>query len=280
MSAPGGFIDRFVQLGGLAIINVAPSGSPLPTPPADIAPRGVDYRLISTPPQNSENIRNQLHPFISGEGYGGTRLTSSSFNAWAPTDLGFLTDIPADATILLSNPRGESMIEYNHGKGRVIVTTLTFCNPTQPNSQGRALDNLLEYGRFYDGVAQTPALTVTPTPTPTETPTGLATTTPSRTRTPTPTATLSETETPVATETDVPTETPTPNGCPGDCNGNGSVTVEDLITLVNIALDNQPIENCSAGDLPHGENPPDGDITVDELVRAVNAALNGCTQPG
>ncbi|HEX7408844.1 MAG TPA: hypothetical protein VF515_14510 [Candidatus Binatia bacterium] len=41
--------------------------------------------------------------------------------------------------------------------------------------------------------------------------------------------------------------------------------------MVNIALGNTPLLNCEAGDANH-----DGQITVDEILTAVNNALNGC----
>ncbi|MCK6555045.1 hypothetical protein L6Q96_10770 [Candidatus Binatia bacterium] len=54
----------------------------------------------------------------------------------------------------------------------------------------------------------------------------------------------------------------------GDCNGDGSVTVDDIVIGVDIALGNTTVETCPAFD-------PDGDGTVDvsALVAAVNAAL-------
>jgi len=64
---------------------------------------------------------------------------------------------------------------------------------------------------------------------------------------------------------------PPPGSCAGDCDGGGTVTVNELIQCVNIALGNQPVSSCPDCD-PGG----DGDVTVDELVKAVNAALSGC----
>ena len=65
--------------------------------------------------------------------------------------------------------------------------------------------------------------------------------------------------------------TPTPI-CVGDCNGSGQVTVDEILTMVNIALDFTPITACEAGDVNH-----DGKITVDEILVAVNNALNTCS---
>lgn len=59
--------------------------------------------------------------------------------------------------------------------------------------------------------------------------------------------------------------------CVGDCAGDGAVSIDDLITGVNIALGIQPMSACSAMD---GNG--NGTATVDELIRAVTAALRGC----
>ena len=68
--------------------------------------------------------------------------------------------------------------------------------------------------------------------------------------------------------------------CAGDCNGNAQVSVDEVITLVNITFGAPPVcttggaqvSTCTAGDL-NG----DQQITIDEIVAAVNKALNGCT---
>lgn len=59
--------------------------------------------------------------------------------------------------------------------------------------------------------------------------------------------------------------------CPGDCDGDGEVTVSNLILAVNIALGTASIDQCPAIDTDGS-----GDVTVNELIQAVNAALNGC----
>lgn len=59
--------------------------------------------------------------------------------------------------------------------------------------------------------------------------------------------------------------------CTGDCGGDGAVTIEELIGMVNIALGSRPLSDCRAGD----EN-GDGEITIDEIIKAVNNALTGC----
>jgi hypothetical protein len=36
--------------------------------------------------------------------------------------------------------------------------------------------------------------------------------------------------------------------CAGDCGGDGPVTVDELLTMVNIALDAAPLTGCVAGE--------------------------------
>jgi cysteine-rich repeat protein len=62
--------------------------------------------------------------------------------------------------------------------------------------------------------------------------------------------------------------------CAGDCNGDGEVAINELITGVNIALGSAPLSACAAIDI-NG----DGDVAINELIAAVNNALNGCPPP-
>lgn len=59
--------------------------------------------------------------------------------------------------------------------------------------------------------------------------------------------------------------------CVGDCDWSGQVSVNELVSMVNVALDRSPLASCAAGD-----NDRQGDITVNELVTAVNVLLSGC----
>jgi hypothetical protein len=63
--------------------------------------------------------------------------------------------------------------------------------------------------------------------------------------------------------------------CPGDCGGDGQVTVDEILTMVNIALGSANMTMCTVGDATH-----DGHITVDEILTAVNNALQGCPSIG
>jgi len=64
----------------------------------------------------------------------------------------------------------------------------------------------------------------------------------------------------------------TAQSCPGDCDGSGDVTINELIVMVNIALGSAPVSDCSTGD-----SDGNGAIAINEIIAAVNAALNGCS---
>lgn len=59
--------------------------------------------------------------------------------------------------------------------------------------------------------------------------------------------------------------------CDGDCNSDSSVTIDELIKAVNIALGTLLPNACPAVD-----SDGNGLVTIDDLIRAVNRALNGC----
>ena len=143
-------------------------------------------------------------------------------------------------------------------------------------------------GGFWGGIGAvaTPTATVTSTVPPTHTASATASPTmPDTTPTPSVTATAatgtpsgsptaSQTASATATApppTTSPTPTPTPPACTGDCNHDDTVTVDELIKGVNIALGTASVDTCLDMDA-NG----DGAVTINELIAAVNRALNGC----
>ena len=60
--------------------------------------------------------------------------------------------------------------------------------------------------------------------------------------------------------------------CIGDCNGDGMVTIDEIIVMVNIALGDKPISAC-----PQGTR---GSVTIADIIMAVNNALLGCGHTG
>ncbi len=110
--------------------------------------------------------------------------------------------------------------------------------------------------------------TFTPTPAPA---------TPTRTRTPTVTVSRTATRTPTATVTPgvgSPTPTRTANAaCVGDCDGDLTIAVNELVTGIDIALDRVPFDACPQFDLDG-----DGRVGISELVTAVGNAVDGCPE--
>jgi hypothetical protein len=141
-----------------------------------------------------------------------------------------------------------------------------------PAAVAPALDLPTPTPSFTPTPTDPPTVTSTPTPTPTET----ATSEPTATATLEPSATATETSTiqPTTTATPDATRTATssmPPACDGDCNADGTVSIDELVTTVAIALGDQPADRCPAADRNH-----DAQITIDEVVAAVTSALLGC----
>jgi streptogramin lyase len=62
--------------------------------------------------------------------------------------------------------------------------------------------------------------------------------------------------------------------CVGDCDADGSVTIDELVTGVNIALGALSVDRCPSLDCAGNE-----EVTVNCLITAVIGALNGCGPP-
>ncbi len=56
-------------------------------------------------------------------------------------------------------------------------------------------------------------------------------------------------------------------GCPGDCDQNGQVNIDELLTLVNIAIGSAPQTSCPALLCAP---------TITDLLQAVDSAVSGC----
>jgi hypothetical protein len=120
--------------------------------------------------------------------------------------------------------------------------------------------------------ASSATLTVVPSATATDTSTGTPTGSASSTFTQTPS------ETPTATATSTGTATGTPTAtlaaapiCQGDCNGDGQVTIDELLLIVNVALGDSPASGC-----PAAEASKQGGVSINEVLGAVNSSLNRC----
>lgn len=77
-------------------------------------------------------------------------------------------------------------------------------------------------------------------------------------------------ETPTSTPTATPTPT-TPPVCAGDCNRDGSVSIAELIRIINIGLERISLEDC-----PESDVDGDGSIVIEEMIRAVGNSISRC----
>ncbi len=66
-------------------------------------------------------------------------------------------------------------------------------------------------------------------------------------------------------------ETPVAARCAGDCNGDGVITIDELIAAVAEALGTAAVDAC-----PSADRDGDGAVRIDELIALVGAALEGC----
>jgi sugar lactone lactonase YvrE len=62
--------------------------------------------------------------------------------------------------------------------------------------------------------------------------------------------------------------------CTGDCDGSGTVTVDEILLGVNVALGEESVARCSVFD-----SDIDTQVTVDELLSSVSSGLQGCPEP-
>jgi DNA-binding beta-propeller fold protein YncE len=60
--------------------------------------------------------------------------------------------------------------------------------------------------------------------------------------------------------------------CVGDCNGDGMTTVDEILTMANVALGSAQLGACKTGDANLDDR-----ITVNEIVTATNNAVDGCS---
>lgn len=62
-----------------------------------------------------------------------------------------------------------------------------------------------------------------------------------------------------------------PTACRGDCNSDGRVAIDELVTGVAIAQGSRPASDCQSLDADGG-----GDVSIDEVIAAVRSAIDGC----
>ncbi len=142
-------------------------------------------------------------------------------------------------------PPGSVMTDHHDG-------TATFRWPTRPEHAGTTVLRVAAYDEGGGQVIQDVVIAIAASE-----------------RSPTPTATPLLSTTPLPTSTPLPTAAPPV--CAGDCDGDGQVTITELITATGIALGSTHPDACRPAAC--GAPPV---VTVTCLVRAVATALTGC----
>lgn len=161
--------------------------------------------------------------------------------------------------------------------------TLSPTLPPTPTASASATPTTTGTATELPTASPSPSLTPTSTITLTPVPSVTATNPPPPSATSSPTLTVTVTASPTTTAsptatttfTAIPSASASPTmavkACTGDCGGDGEVTVDELLVMVNIALGTSPLSNC-----PPGDANADGEVTIDEIVVAVNSALVAC----
>lgn len=260
-----------------------------PLAPLDAAPEGSVARATLT-----FNVDDVIASFGPGTGFSGSAARDILVHLYAGNGT-------VDVTDYLAVSRAPLVIDTRH-HGSITDRTIESTGPlrfdvdvteevralielapaaigvvwrTTDSPTATSLDHLGQEGAGPPGIrgAFLPFLTVEfiePTATATATPTAdPPTATP--TASPTPSAAPTETATPVALPPSTPSVTPTQVPiCAGDCNSDGTVTVDELVLGVSLALGTSA-DPCAAMDV-------DGDqvITITDILRAVSSAIEGC----
>jgi glucose/arabinose dehydrogenase len=161
----------------------------------------------------------------------------------------------------------------------VIAKSTTSIGAASPQVLG---GTTYTFESWSDGGAQTHVINAGTAPTTFVAHFAVATATPTATQLPTftPPPTATATDTPTAVDTPTASATPAasptrsappPAPCPADCNGDGTVDVNELVIAVGIGLGDASLSECPAADADG-----DGTVTIGDLVAGVNALLAGC----
>ncbi len=107
-------VENYVDNGGLALIHYADWSGDY----TDIGPGGVDGTHRAT---NTGNI----NPMFAGDPLF-NNVTDASIDNWGSTAHGYLTHLPGNADILITDDLGNPIYaRYHYGQGQVWITTMT-----------------------------------------------------------------------------------------------------------------------------------------------------------
>jgi hypothetical protein len=278
--APGDQVRTTYVFAQVCFLGVGPTSTSSPTETPTSTATATATKTVTTSPTSTATLSatatptRTATPTATNTPSRTATQTATRTSTVTPTRTATPTSTATSSATATATPTGSNTPTHT---ATVTVTATPTETPTSTAT-----------GTATATVAGSDTPTQMPTSTPTQTPTGTSTQVPTAAATdtptmePTPTVTASVTPTHVATPTPsasatatasvTPTITPTPAApkCIGDCPGAGSVTINDILILVNISLGGLPPSACPAG---IDQSRP---VTIEEIVVAVNNARSGC----
>ncbi len=107
----------FTLSGGVVVVTGVDGAS------LDVAPGGTDAEALSSG-AGPVSIVDTDHPSISGAGIGGTVLTAAELDPSGVGGRGSLQNTPDGAIVIAQNSDGPVAVEYSHGNGHVLISSL------------------------------------------------------------------------------------------------------------------------------------------------------------
>jgi hypothetical protein len=272
-SSPGG---AAVSTDGGQSWDDLSTGLPASLPPSDPPiPVGVNSLLVDPAVTSTLYAATDAGGFKYNSGFGWAKMLNfPGGNALAITATTSST-IYAAASKSLDGGASWSPV----GDGLQAEVTSLAVDPANPSivcAGTSTADAIMQTGAVFCIDQQfTPTNTPTPTTSPSVTGTPAMTPSPTSTLTPTPIESPSQSWTQTTTPSTTRSLTPTPPTCVGDCDGNRAVSIDELISGIDVTLGTLPLERCQRINC-NGEA---ARATVDCLTDAVSNALYGCGTP-
>jgi len=124
----GGPLDKFARGGGVvAVMDLTPQKTLM-----DIAPGGTDAQPIPAGGAGAVRIEAIDHPMVTGFLIGGSPLVPQSLDPQATGGRGCIVNPPqgCHCVVVAANSLGPVLMDYTHGKGRVLVCALHHATDT------------------------------------------------------------------------------------------------------------------------------------------------------
>ena len=279
-----------------AVVSATSASTPQDTPvliplsASDADGDALTLRVVSQPNHGTAGLNGTTAEYLPDAGFTGS--DTFTFAAWdGSTDSNLATvSVSVNAAPATAPPSATPTVPPSSTRGASPTPTPTVSPvpsaSATPSASASSTPSPSPSPTFTVPPSPTAPATITPTTPASITPTVPATITPTvpasftstvpASATPTVRASLTSTVQPSATPSAPASGTSTPSPeesvCVGDCDGNGMVTVDELVAGVNLELGYASPVQCPAFDCDHN-----GHVGVDCIVKAVDAAINGCS---